>query len=73
MRTVPTCSLYTANIAQNSSAGNVSYYQGAWSVSGAAVHVSTNESYLGFAANATGAGSTGSNLIQMNYTASAEL
>jgi hypothetical protein len=72
MRTTPTVSLFTAAPADSASAGNVSHYQTSWVVAPAAPHSSTNERYLTFA-DAANTGTTGSCLIQFNYTASAEL
>jgi hypothetical protein len=75
MRTAPSCTIYTTSVggAQSATANRCSYYQGGWSNQPAMSIASiTNENYLAMENNG-GAGTTGSNLIQFGYVASAEL
>jgi hypothetical protein len=75
MRTSPSCTIYTTAVggAQTPTANKCSYYQGGWtSASCISIASITNESTLAMEGSAS-IGSTGSNLIQFNYVASAEL
>lgn len=71
MRAIPTVTPYTSNPASNSSGGYVSYYQGAWTAT--PVSIDSHSAEKSFTVTGNANGGTGNNLIQLNYTASAEL
>jgi hypothetical protein len=75
MRTAPSCTIYTTNAggAQSATANRCNHYQGTW-VAAPCLSITsiTNENSLSMEGSSS-TGSTGSNLLQFNYVASAEL
>jgi hypothetical protein len=71
MRTIPTVTPYTNSVTPNSSGGYVCYYQGAWTAT--PVSIDSHSAEKSFTVTGNANGGTGNNLIQLNYTASAEL
>ena len=72
MRSTPSCTVYTNSTSASSTPNRVTYFQGSWSNVAAAVTGQTNENYISIE-NSGSSGSTGNNLIQFHYVASAEL
>jgi hypothetical protein len=75
MRTAPSCTIYTTNAggAQSATANRCNHYQGTWVAAPClSIATLTNENSLAMEGS-SGTGSTGSNLLQFNYIASAEL